>query len=110
MTSSATSNKKPFTLTLSLDLYSLEAIKKTCYKYTDKCSILLDDINKDKNTVNVIFSMHNDNSNINHEQLLSDFKIELLDQDLREIVSSETEAVRNLILAQAFSKTSLLNG
>ena len=109
MTSSITSNTNQFTLTLSLDLYSLEAIKKTCYKYSDKYSILLDDINKDKNTVNVIFSMHNNNSSIDNEQLLSDFKIELLDQDLREIISSETKAIRNLILAQAFSKTSLLD-
>jgi len=109
MTSSITSNTNQFTLTLSLDLYSLEAVKKTCYKFSNKCSILLDDINKENNTLKVIFTLNKENSAVDNENLLNDFKIELLDQDLREIISSETEATRNLILAQAFSKTSLLD-
>lgn len=39
---------------------------------------------------------------------MNTFQQALLDQDLREIVSEETEGVRNLILAHAFSKTTLI--
>jgi His-Xaa-Ser system protein HxsD len=40
--------------------------------------------------------------------LLREFEKEVLDQDLREHIKRETESYRNLILAHAFSKTSLI--
>ena len=43
------------------------------------------------------------------ELLTGEFCNEVLDQELREAVAQETEAVRNLLLAQAFSATSLLD-
>ncbi len=42
------------------------------------------------------------------ETILENFKKEVLDQDLREKIAKETEEVRNLILAHAFSKTSII--
>jgi len=39
--------------------------------------------------------------------LLADFKRELLDQQLRSKIKAETEPVRNLILAYAFSRSGL---
>ena len=42
------------------------------------------------------------------QEYLDDFKKEVLDQDLRENIKRETEAVRNLILSHAFSKTGLI--
>jgi His-Xaa-Ser system protein HxsD len=41
------------------------------------------------------------------EQVIPDFSNELLDQDLREIVKRETGALRNLIMAHAFSQMTL---
>lgn len=41
--------------------------------------------------------------------IAEDFKREVLDQDLRSTIASETEQIRNLILAHAFSKTSLIS-
>ena len=41
------------------------------------------------------------------ERLLDKYKIEALDQRLREIVTADTLEVRNAILAYAFSKTGL---
>jgi His-Xaa-Ser system protein HxsD len=38
---------------------------------------------------------------------LQDFKRELIDQELRMKIKSETEAVRNLVLAYTFSRTGL---
>jgi His-Xaa-Ser system protein HxsD len=42
------------------------------------------------------------------ESFISEFTKEVLDQDLREKIKSETESYRNLILAHAFSKTTLI--
>ena len=38
------------------------------------------------------------------EKVTDDFIKEVHDQDLREIIKNETEDIRNLILAKAFSK------
>lgn len=40
-------------------------------------------------------------------EFIDNFRIEVLDQDLRERIASETHAVRNLVLGLAFSKTGL---
>ena len=39
---------------------------------------------------------------------IDDFRKEVLDQDLREKIKKESEPLRNLILAHAFSKTTLV--
>lgn len=91
---------------IDLNLYGLVSIKKACYKFTSECSVQIHNVMQDK--VKVRFSFpHNVDIHVK-EKLLNDFHNELLDQDLREIIFKETEPVRNLILAQAFSKTSLL--
>ena len=43
------------------------------------------------------------------EQAIDDLRREVLDQQLRERVRTETEGVRNLILAQAFSRTGFVD-
>jgi His-Xaa-Ser system protein HxsD len=43
------------------------------------------------------------------DKLVGEFCNEVLDQDLRETVAEETTGIRNLLLAQAFSKTSLID-
>jgi His-Xaa-Ser system protein HxsD len=91
---------------LSLSMYSLNAIKKTCYKFSSEFSVKFEKIDDDQIKVSLNF-----NPSINHtdvEEIIRQFHNELLDQDLREIVFKETENVRNLILAHAFSKTSLI--
>ena len=41
------------------------------------------------------------------EEIEKQFRIEVLDQELRKRIKAETECERNLILAHAFSKTGL---
>ena len=41
--------------------------------------------------------------------VIGDFCNEVLDQELREQIADETREIRNLLLAQAFSKTSLID-
>jgi His-Xaa-Ser system protein HxsD len=42
------------------------------------------------------------------EECVEDFKTEVLDQHLREKIKAETENVRNIIIASAFSRTDLV--
>ena len=93
-------------IVIDLNLYGLVSIKKACYKFTSECSVQIHNISQDQ--VKITFSFPHDFDNYAKEKLLNDFHNEMLDQDLREIIFKETEPVRNLILAQAFSKTSLL--
>jgi His-Xaa-Ser system protein HxsD len=90
----------------SLALYKLSVLKKAAYKFTDKASILLEEA--EAGHVAVRFSFVEDKSSVHRQKIVHDFCNEVLDQDLRESIAEETEPTRNLILAQAFSKTSLL--
>ncbi len=94
-------------LFFSLNVYSLETIKKAAYKFTDKASF--DFITDKKDTIEVRINAIVDLPSIELDRLAKQFNNEVLDQDLRGIIASQTEATRNLILAQAFSRTDLLN-
>lgn len=98
-----------FSLDIDLNIYSIDAIKNAAYKFTDRCSIYLEELNQEAHSVKAVFRFLDNKTKSDQDRILNEFKNELLDQDLRERISSETEAVRNLILAQAFSKTSLLD-
>lgn len=87
-------------------IYSIFAIKKAAYKFSDKTSFHFSTDTEERVRVQLSFS-END-SQIGTQQVARDFCNEVLDQDLRERISHETEAVRALILAQAFSRTSLI--
>lgn len=98
-------------MAVSLDInfddrvFSLDSVKKAAYRFIDKFSI---DI---KLTENQIYCVLTFSQNISPEGaafLFDDFKREVLDQDLRATIASETESVRNLVLAHAFSRTSLV--
>jgi His-Xaa-Ser system protein HxsD len=92
-------------LSLNTSIYSLEAIKKAAYKFADRASILISP--GAASSVIVEFNFRGKSATDNLGQVVSDFSNELLDQDLREIVKRETVALRNLIMAQAFSRTTL---
>lgn len=88
-------------------VFSIDSVKKAAYRFIDKFS---SDIALAENKI--ICSL-NFSSNISAQaaaHILEDFKKEVLDQDLRATIASETEGVRNLVLAHTFSRTSLING
>lgn len=93
-------------IVLDLAIYSLEAIKKTCYQFSSELAATINKLDDGKVKVDFLFDDSvNDQM---RQELVRQFHNYLLDQDLREIVFKETEEVRNLILAHAFSKTSLI--
>ncbi len=93
-------------INIDLSLYSLTAIQKACYKFTAECSIQL--VKSQNDMLCIIFNFKSEFTPNLKEKIVHEFTNEILDQHLREIISKETESVRNLILAHAFSKTSLI--
>jgi His-Xaa-Ser system protein HxsD len=90
-------------LELDNQIYSLEAAQKASYRFIDRLTIL---ISKSKEGLLCeINPVKGTESNL--EENLENFKRELLDQQLRKQIKEETEPVRNLILAYAFSRSTL---
>ena len=95
-----------FVLAIDIRVYSLEAVKKTAYKFAAVGSVIIEP--KADNVISVLFNFAEVHGRGDPERIISDFCTELLDQDLREIIKRETTPVRNLILAHAFSRSSLV--
>lgn len=92
-----------FRLALDSSVYSLEAVQKAAYRFIDRLTILISQI--DGQILCDIDPVANLARPL--DEVLADFKRELLDQQLRSQIKAETEPVRNLILALAFSRSGL---
>jgi len=58
--------------------------------------------------IRTVLHFNVDKSEDTIDSIVETFRKEVLDQDLRGSIKAETESVRNLILAHAFSRTSLV--
>lgn len=85
--------------------FRLSAIKKAAYRFGDRCFVTIETVDEKR----VLITFQPKRADFAIDVLEGEFRNEVLDQDLREIVAEETEGVRNLLLAQAFSKTSLID-
>jgi len=91
-------------VTFDSAVFSVDAVKMACYRFLDRFTSdiqlcegqIVCHLNFDDKLISVP-DAHVDN-----------FKKEVLDQDLRLKLKAETEPIRNLILAHAFSKTGLI--
>jgi His-Xaa-Ser system protein HxsD len=92
---------------ISLDsaVYSLDAVKAACYRFLDKFAAEIE-LRENKILCHLTFDESMSEALVNAN--LDNLKKEALDQDLRIRLKAETEPVRNLILAHAFSKTGLI--
>jgi len=92
------------TIRFDARVFSLLAVKKAAYRYIDRFAteILLvhPEIICTLKCTRPLGAGH-------LMELVDDFRKEVLDQDLREQVKTETEPFRRLILAHAFSQTGL---
>ncbi len=86
---------------VDLGVYGLPALLRVAYKFTDRCFLHLQ--RRTDDVVEVRFRAKG--ANMSLENIAGEFCNELLDQALREIVASESESMRNLIVAHALSKT-----
>jgi His-Xaa-Ser system protein HxsD len=86
--------------------YRLAAIKKAAYRVAALCTAVLEHADDDRIAVTFMFKPIT--SEAAASEAVRAFYQELLDQELREHVAEETTPLRMLILAQAFSRTDLI--
>lgn len=85
--------------TVDMNIYSLEVICATCYKYTD-IYFIKQEMHNDSNLIDVIFEPKN--VDIVNENLIKEFRNDLIDQQIRFNVQKEFGHIRNLIVEEAF--------
>lgn len=92
-------------ITIAVDprVFRLSAVKKAAYRFGDRCFVRLE-IGAE-GAIEVRLTARSEHLPL--PALEGEFRNELIDQELREAIAEETERVRNLILAQAFSGVSL---
>ena len=91
-------------LQFSSAVFSLDTIKRAAYRLSDRCAFEFQ-IAGDEITCSLFFG-----DGVTSEEaslIANDFRNDVLDQDLRQSIREETAAVRNAILAYAFSRTGL---
>ncbi len=93
-------------LVLSKQIYEKEAVLATAYKFTDRCTILIEPY--DKYSVGIYFQLNDSSSESYLEQIAKDFCNEVLDQQIRLDLEKKYGNIRKLIVEQAFSPISNL--
>lgn len=91
-------------------LYSVSAAMRAAYKFTGRYHVALDQpALEGASQLTVTLRAQSPSQIVDERQLTGDFLNELLDQRLRETLQAEFGAVRELIVAQAFADTNLLD-
>lgn len=91
---------------LDLRCYRLTAVQKAGYKFADKCTLVVGSSEGESLPITLLFP-----PTTKEREALDQVRLffrELLDQELREKLADETQPVRSLLLAHAFSKTDLI--
>jgi His-Xaa-Ser system protein HxsD len=86
-------------------VYGLTAVLKSGYQFTGRAYLHIQRTGEGELEIR----LRPKQAGINPDDLAGEFLNDLIDQRLREIVAKETQAARDLILAHALSKTSLLH-
>ncbi len=92
-------------VTFDKSVASFDSLKKAAYRFVDRCSV---EFLPSESSFVCVLRFTPDPSDGFADLMVEDFRKEVLDQDLRASIKAETEGVRNLILAHAFSKTGLI--
>ena len=92
------------TIRFDQNVFDLIAIKKAAYRYLDLSGV---DIVLEAPQIICSLKFPPSTDPARAAYLLDEFRKEVLDQDLRERVKVETEPIRKLILAHAFSNTGI---
>jgi len=96
------------TLTLEIDtaIYSLEAIFRVCYAFTDRCYLFLEPGTTDTSVVVRITEKRPD---FDLETVAGEFSNALIDERVRRDIATETMSIRELIVAQAFAEVDIVD-
>jgi len=96
---------QPVSIELTFDAasHSVDAIQRAAYRFSDRVSCELVSGETEHRCVLTAAA------DVNLDALAADFRTEVLDQVLRERIRAETEPIRTMILAQAFSRTGVVD-
>jgi His-Xaa-Ser system protein HxsD len=95
-------------LSLATELYSLDAIRRSCYWLTDRCYVFLSRSRTD--TVEVTLIAKGSGAPAESTNSLAwMFLNDLIDQQLRVDIGNETAGIRELIVAQAFAEADVID-
>jgi len=90
-------------LSVNTSLYTEGVIFRTCYAFTDRCSVLVDRLNPE----HVLVELRKQAGSGSLKALAAEFANELVNQRVRAVVASETKLIRDLIVSQAFAEADL---
>ena len=90
-------------ITLDAKTHSADAIQRAAYRLSERLSL---ELVRDGDVQRCQVLVATEDAEL-AEQALHEFRVEVLDQVLRERIRRETEGVRNVILSLAFSHTGL---
>jgi His-Xaa-Ser system protein HxsD len=91
---------------LDLTVYSLEALFRVCYAFTDRCYLFLAH-GESSSSVKVRFARKSPDCDLG--AVAGEFSNELINQKVRIDIAAETKPIRELIVAQAFAEADLLD-
>ncbi len=94
-------------LTLSSDIYSVDAILRTCYWLTDRCYVHLSKASDGQQVLATLVAKSGQETETN--AVAWQFLNELLDNQLRVSLQRETASIREMIVAQAFSDVDVID-
>jgi His-Xaa-Ser system protein HxsD len=92
-------------VTIDLRIYRLAAVKKSAYRFANKCAAVLGRPDNELLPVQFHFDGVKEGPAL---ATVRAFFNDLLDQELREHIAEETGPLRSLILAHAFSRLDLI--
>lgn len=92
------------TITFDLKVFTLDCIKRASYRVTRNSSV---EILAEDGVARCILHFSKPMSPDLAARTVEALRLEVLDQDLRGVVASETAHIRNAVLALAFSRSGL---
>ena len=97
------------TVEFDAKVYRPRAVKKAAYKFGDRLHFHIEPRVQKGSEVDGLRVTISLRQGGDLEFLTGEFRNEVLDQELREVVAEETRPVRDMLMAQAFSAFSLLD-
>jgi His-Xaa-Ser system protein HxsD len=87
------------------EIYPLQALYRACYLFTDRCYLFLTRVPESPN-ISVHFAGKGSDADL--RKIVGEFCNELMNQQVRLIIAKETQAIRELIVAQAFAEAEFI--
>lgn len=88
---------------VDLAVYGLESVLKSAYRFTDRCYLQVQMAGTEQVAIRLRLKREGDS-----ETAAREFWNDLLDQRLRQLISTETAKTRDLIMAHALSRTGFI--